>query len=128
MTDTTALEHPDVHWEEVDPQVLAKAGRSRPNEPDTGPDAQPEPSAAMPATIIDRTVGVCVCWLCRERPMPRYEGEWMFGVLAKYALSKPQPDRSIWVQDWTLRHGKFAGAVLARHMDRIISIEGRHRA
>lgn len=128
MADMHLMDHPDVYWEEVDPSILAKAGRLRPSEPDIGPDAHPEPSAAMPATTIDRTVGVCVCWLCRERPMPRHEDEWMFGILAKYALNKPQPDRSIWVQDWTLRHGKFAGAVLARHMDRITSAERRHGA
>lgn len=115
--------HPDVVWGDKVAQKAHRGTAHRHRMVDTGRDPSPAPSLALPATMIDRTVGLCLCWLCMPRPMTRQDQDWMFDVLAKHALAMPEVDRRIWVQDWTLRHGDFAGAVLKRHMDKFTAIE-----
>lgn len=123
MAEVTAYcdPHPDVMWfdeaMEITPRVLAKRRKLiEAEDPDTGMGPVPNDSKALPGTRIDRSFGVCVCWLCRPREMPKAEAGWMFDVLAKDALRRTDIDLRIWLQDWTLRHGKFAGEVLKLHM------------
>lgn len=110
--------HPDVIWFD-DAEAPAKKARQTVKsgylaivEPDTGNEPAPRNSKVLPGTRIDQTFGLCSCWLCHDRPVPTYERNWMFDTLAKYALGKPALEQRIWLQDWTLRHGKFAGEIL----------------
>lgn len=113
--------HPDVMWfdeaVEVTPRTVAKPRRLVDAEdPETGVEPQPKESKALPGTKIDRTFSVCFCWLCQDKEASKGERDWMFGMLAKDALRKPITEQGIWLQDWTRRHGKFAGEILKLHM------------
>lgn len=113
--------HPDVMWfdetVEVTPRAVAKPRKLVVAEdPETGVEPQPKESKALPGTKIDRTFGACVCWLCRDKEVSKSERDWMFGMLTKDALRKTPAEQSIWLQDWTRRHGKFAGEILKLHM------------
>ena len=113
--------HPDVMWfddlVEVASSVPAKWRKLIDAEdPETGIEPKPRESKALPGTKIDRTFGACTCWLCRDQEVSKSERDWMFGMLAKDVLRKPGIEQGIWLQDWTLRHGKFAGEILKLHM------------
>ncbi len=123
--------HPDVTWVEV-PSLPKNRRANRAADPETDDDEAVcsvlRESKAHPGVIIDRSHGRCGCWLCTDKPVSYGESGWMFRTIAKHALSLPELDRDAWLRDWSMRHGKFALAILNRHIDWINTLNGASRA
>ncbi len=114
-------EHKDVVWDEVEvnkprPDVFAVQELARQREP--------VPSRSLHGAMVQRDFGVCLCWICSDTQVPPRENQWLLLTLAKYALNLPQPEQALWIADWTMRHGKFAGAVLNRHINWVNAMNG----
>lgn len=54
---------------------------------------------------IDRTQGVCKCWMCRRAYPSAQERNWLTQCLARDLARKDDGEREVWLAKYELRHG-----------------------
>jgi len=76
-----------------------------------------------PGIRLDMSYGQCACFMCRDKKVTNKERDLIFKILAQDILRKSMVEASVWLDDWTTRHGTTASVTLKAYIDRAHRVE-----